>query len=122
MEYSYVINNKIIIVIVVGILIAEEVALMGIKIRIKALNLNCKIIFDFTNAKNQMTIANAYYWFLDYYDNVDMKFRYIQTAHLSNEQNEAFFKFVETTCNNKGILIRMFKEKKEALLWFELFR
>lgn len=121
MEYSYVINNRIIYVIVAGILIAEEVALMGKEIRLKALNLNCKIIFDFTNTKNQITITESYFLFSNYYDNVDRRLRYIPTAHITNNENEDFFKFVETTSYNNGILIKMFKKREEVVKWFELF-
>jgi len=43
----------------------------------------------------------------------------IPTAHLSSVEDEYFFKFFETTTNNKGIPIKMFLEEEHALAWLE---
>lgn len=117
MEYTYEIDDdyKIIIVIVSGNLITNEVALMGKTIRQKALSMNYNILFDFRNSKNHLLIFEAYFWFAEHYDKINTEFRKIRTAHLTNENDKQFFHFVETTSFNKGINIRMFTELKHAL-------
>lgn len=122
MEYTYGINRnyKIIEVKVYGDLDTRETALMGKTIRLKAKELNYKILFDFTQARNKISIAEAYFWFADHYDKIDTELRYIPTAHLSNEEDRSFFSFCETTCYNKCIKIKMFMEKEKALEWLQL--
>lgn len=117
MEYTCEIKNeyKIIIVIVLGNLITNEVALMGKTIRQKALTMNYNILFDFRNSRNQLSITEAYFWFADHYDKINFGFRSIRTAHLTNEDDKQFFYFMETTSFNKGIKIKMFTEIEHAL-------
>jgi hypothetical protein len=117
MEYTYEIDDdyKIIIVTVLGNLITNEVALMGKTIRHKALIMNYNILFDFRNSRNQLSITEAYFWFADYYDKIDLGFRSIRTAHLTNENDKQFFYFMETTSFNRGIKIKMFTEIEHAL-------
>lgn len=121
MEYIYEIisSSKIIEVKVSGDLVVKETVLMGKTIRIKAKELNYKILFDFTQTRNKIPIAEAYFWFTDYYDKIDIKLRYIPTVHLSNEEDKPFFCFFETTCYNKCIKVKMFTEKGEALEWLK---
>jgi hypothetical protein len=123
MEYTYDIieNYKVIFVKVSGILNVQEVALMGKTIRLKAKELNYKILFDFTHTKNKISTAEAYFWFTNHYDKIDMKLRYIPTAHISNEEDKSFFYFFETTCYNKCIKVKMFMEKEKALEWLKSY-
>jgi hypothetical protein len=122
MEYTFEIINddKIIKVKVFGELTPKETALMGKNIRIKAKELNYKILFDLTEADNKVSISEAYFWFADHYDEIDIKLRYIPTAHITHERDKSFFRFFETTCYNKNIRVRMFMEHKEALEWLKL--
>lgn len=119
MEYTYELidNYKIIKVKVLGELKPKETALMGKNIRLKAKELNYKILFDLTEAENKVSISDAYFWFADHYDKIDIQLRYIPTAHVTHEKDKSFFSFFETTCYNKNIRVRMFMESKEALEW-----
>ena len=121
MKYIYDIINssKIVEVRVSGDLDIRGAALMGRTIRIKAKELNYKILFDFTQTRNKIPIAEAYFWFADYYDEVDIKLRHIPTAHLSNEEDKPFFSFFETTCYNKCIKVKMFTKKEKAFEWLK---
>lgn len=123
MEYIYDIisNSKIVEVKVSGELDIKGTALMGKTIRQKAKKLNYKILFDFTQTKNRISITEAYFWFADYYDEIDVKLRYIPTVHLSNEEDKPFFSFFETTCYNKCIRVKMFTEKRKALEWLKCY-
>jgi hypothetical protein len=114
--------NKIVIVKVTGDLIIDEAVSMDIKMRTEAKILNYKIIFDFTNSNNMMSFSDVYYWFTKYYENIDNKFKYIPTAHITNEKNEDFFRFIETSWSNIGIIVKMFKSEKMAINWLVNFR
>jgi len=119
MEYTYEIINddKIIKVKVSGELTPKETALMGKNIRIIAKELDYKILFDLRKAENKVSISEAYFWFADHYDEIDITFRYIPTAHITHEEDKSFFKFFETTCFNKNIKVRMFMDQEKALEW-----
>ncbi len=119
MEYTYKVisNYKIIKVKVIGDLATKETASMGKIIRLKAKEMNYKIFFDLTQANNKISISEAYFWFADHYDNIDIKLRYIPTAYLTNEKDKSFFNFFETTCLNKGIRVKMFMKMEEAFEW-----
>ncbi|MDP4239445.1 MAG: STAS/SEC14 domain-containing protein [Bacteroidota bacterium] len=119
MEYTYEIVNddRIIKVKASGEITPKEAAIMGKNIRIKAKELSYKILFDLRQAENKVSISEAYFWFADHYDKIDIKLRYIPTAHVTHEEDKSFFKFFETTCFNKCIKVRMFMEQEEALNW-----
>ena len=121
MEYNYKLISefKIIKVTVKGDISAEETALMGKTIRVKAKEIDYKIFFDLVQTRNRISIFEAYSWFADHYDKIDVKLRYIPTAYLSNEKDRDFFRFFETTCLNKGIRVRMFMEMDKAMEWLK---
>ena len=119
MNYTHRINhiNKIITVRTTGDLTTNELAAMGILMRLKARNLNYKILFDYSLSKNYISITEAYYWFSDHYDPIDKTLRYVTAAIVYNLKDESFFNFLETTCSNAGIKIKVFIDKKIALEW-----
>ncbi|MEI7504290.1 MAG: hypothetical protein WCJ61_13500, partial [Paludibacter sp.] len=100
-----------------GDLITNELSAMCLKMRLQALDLNYGLIFDYRLSKNYISITEAYSWFSVHYDSVDMKLRRINTAVISNKYDKEFFSFLETTCYNKGITIKMFLEEEKALDW-----
>ena len=112
-------NNKTITVRTTGHLKTKEIAAMGVLIRLQARDLKYKLIFDYSLSKNFITITEAYNWFSDYYDTVDLKLREIPTAIIANKEDYEFFDFYETTCNNRGIPIKIFSEDKSAMVWLE---
>ena len=114
-------NNKIIIVQTTGDLFKSEMAEMDKCIRTKANELKYKILFDFRLSKSRISIADAYFWFTDFYKDDERILISIPTAHLSSVEDEDFFRFFETTTNNSGIPIKMFMENKQAFEWLKQF-
>lgn len=123
MEYSYVINdvNRLVSITVIGELYANDFAKLHIEVCSLALKRNYKLIFDFTNTNIRISIGEAYFWFSDHLDRVNMSFRRIPIAFITNELDKMFFSFVEVAWTNRGIRIKIFKEVKSALEWFEQF-
>jgi len=123
MDHSYEINEttRTITVVVVGEVHANDFAKLDVEVCSLALNLNFKIAFNFKNAIIRIGLGEAYFWFSNHLDNVNLKFRLIPTAHIASDSNERFFHFIETTWSNQGVKIKMFKEDAKALEWLEQF-
>ena len=123
LEHSYEINdeNRTITVVVVGELHANDFAKLDVKVCLLALKLDYKLIFDFTNAIVRIGLGEAYFWFSDHLDKINTSFRRIPTAHIVNDLNEPFFKFVELAWTNRGIRTKKFKDVKSALEWLDQF-
>ncbi|MEI7502906.1 MAG: hypothetical protein WCJ61_06445 [Paludibacter sp.] len=123
MEYNFTINTdkKIITVQTSGELIKNEVAKMDKRIRTKAKELNCSILFDFRQSKNRITMADAFFWFTELYENDENPLISIPTVHLSSAEDEQFFRFFEITTNNNGIPIKMFTDNMHAIEWLKQF-
>ena len=121
MEYNFEINSetKIIQVITIGDLMTKEVVAMGFEIMTKAKLLKSKILYDNRLSKNRISLFEAYDWYHAHYDNIDGTFRYIPTAYVANVDDWDFYSFFECTSINKGIPLRVFKEKQLALSWLE---
>jgi len=123
MKYNYKINseNKTIVIITTGDLETKEVAAMGLIILLKANELKYKIIFDYRLSRNKISITEAYYWFSAHYDSINSKLKFIPSAYIAKKQDRDFFRFFETTSNNKSIPIKMFFDEKPALEWIESY-
>ena len=123
MNYNYSIDesSKTVTVRTTGHLETKELSEMGILMRVQARDLKYKIIFDYRLSKNFISITEAYYWFSDYYDVVDIKLGQIPTAIITNNEDKEFFNFFETTCTNKGIIIKIFLEEISAINWLDKF-
>lgn len=121
MDYNYSIdlNNRIIYVKVTGVINETNGADLGIQIRLKALELNCKIFFDFSESQNKISMGSAYFWFANQYGNIDPKIRYIPTAYHINNEETAFYSFLQTVAMNQGIRIRIFSIEEDALIWLK---
>ena len=119
MNYITEINkaDKLLIIRTTGDLRTKELSEMGVLMRVQARDFNFKLIFDYRLSKNYISITEAYYWFSDYYDSVDLKLRQIQAAIISNENDMVFFSFLETTCTNNCISIKIFSDEEMALKW-----
>lgn len=123
MEYIYKINKqeKAIIVIIVGELNASDFAKLDLEICKLAIELNYNIIFNFSKAIVNIGIGEAYFWFKNHLDKINVLFREIPIAHIASEVNENFLYFVETTWSNNGIKTKMFKEEQVAMKWLQQF-
>jgi len=124
MTYLYNIDKvkKNILVDVIGDIYTADFAKLDVEVCALALNLNCKIIFNFKNAIIRIGFGEAYFWFSKHLDNVNLQFRRIPTAHIANDSNERFFHFVETAWSNQGVRIKMVKNDTDALEWMEQFK
>lgn len=118
-EYSYTINesSKSFDVVVSGEVDSASFTKLGIKMRILALELGYTILFDYKNAKVNISVGEIYFWFRDHLDIVDLRFRSIPTAHLTNETEEHLFKFMDLAWTNAGIIVKTFKNHSEAEEW-----
>jgi hypothetical protein len=123
MEYSYTINesSKSLDVVVSGQVDSAAFTKLGIKIRTLALELGYAILFDYRNAKVNISIGEVYFWFRDHLDKVSMKFRSIPTAHLTNENNAQLFRFADLTWSNTGVVVKSFNDPADAKNWLGRF-
>lgn len=123
MKYTYEINSesKAIHVITTGDLITKEVASMGVKILLKAKELKYKVVFDYRFSKNRISIAEAYFWYVEHYDHVDVELRHIPIAYIVNNEDWNFYSFFECTCTNRGICVKLFKDENAIWEWVERF-
>lgn len=123
MEHSHSVNDisKTIIVIIVGDVNTSNFAKLDIEVCMLALNLNYKIIFDFSHTAVTIGMGEAYFWFATHLDKINTLFRRIPTALIANDKNEDFFHFVETTWTNNGIKTKMFKDLEPAVDWLKRY-
>ena len=123
MNYSFEKNDdtNTITVRTTGHLKTKELAAMGVLIRLQAMDLKYKLIFDHRLSKNFISITEAYYWFSNHYDGIDLKLRQIPAAIITNNEDNEFFQFLETTCSNQGIPIKVFLEEELAIDWINKF-
>lgn len=117
--YTIDMFNKIIYVKVTGNMYENEAAELGVFFRKKALETNCKLFFDFSEAYNFILMGSLYFWFEHYYDEIDEKIRYIPTAYLMNKEQENLYNFIQTVCSNHGINISVFKSAAAAENWLK---
>jgi len=110
---------KVLRVRLLGELHAREVALMDKEIRLKAKELNYKIVFDFRETKNHISITDAYYWFDARYNKVLFDFKHVPVVYITNERDESFFNFFEITSKNKGAELKICKDEVAAFQWLE---
>ena len=85
-------DDKIIYIKLSGDLYSDEFKAISKDFRLKATELNYKLIFDFRETTNYIRIADAYFWFDSFYD-FPINLRKIGVAHLVNDENEPFFNF-----------------------------
>jgi hypothetical protein len=123
MKYTYEIypDNRILSVRLSGELYAGEVALMDKEIRLKANGLNYKIVYDFRETTNHISVADAYYWFSLEHNKALFDLKYIPVVKITNEQDKDFFDFFGITSNNKGATIKICKDETSAFQWLEQF-
>jgi len=112
-------SKRIIIVNVCGDVHSEDLASVGSKIRVRAYEINYRILFDFRKAKIHISLPETYEWIPDYYDRIDRHLKFVRTAHLANEEDDIFFRFLEDTFRNRGSDLRMFRDVRSAVEWLE---
>ncbi|MFA5046246.1 MAG: hypothetical protein WC542_09990 [Paludibacter sp.] len=112
-------DNKILIIRLFGELYSNEVALMDKEIRLKAQILDYKIVYDFRETINDMSITDAYYWFVADYNKTLFELKHIPVALITNREDVHFFNFFETTSINKGARIKICEDEFSAFQWFE---
>jgi hypothetical protein len=122
MNYTYIISpdKKTISVIAIDDLEPTEVAELELRIRLMAMDLKYKIIFDYRLSKNKISITDAYYWVSTHFDIVDTKLKMIKSAYLVNKVDWEFYLFFETTSSNHGMQIKVFQDEDTLLSWLEI--
>jgi hypothetical protein len=123
MEYTTQINEprKFLFIRISGILDIEALSAMGIAMRLKAKELNYKLLFDFRKIRPIVSVINKYNWIEDNYDHVDPLLKYIPTAHLAKEEDMKSFRMLETFWMNKGAEVKLFSEEDDAIKWLDSF-
>ena len=124
MSYVYRIDkiNRIILVTVVGELNAINFKKLCLDVYKMALKLKSKIVFDLTEANITICIGTAYFWFQKHMDKVDVHFRTIPSFYIANDNNWSFLEFIEIAWTNRGICIKVFKQKELAIKWLSSLR
>jgi hypothetical protein len=116
MEHAYKIDEskQIIFVTITGNVHEKEASVVGILMRMKAIELNYGLLFDFRLSTNHITVGQAYFWFDRYYD---AELKKVKTVHLINQSDYHFFEFVQTTSKNRGAKLKVFTNEAEAIEW-----
>lgn len=115
------ITSNILTVTIIGNLTREKAVLYGLSICKKATKDNCKLIFDFRLACNKICLGDAYFGIQDLYSIKNLDIKKIPTAHIPNEKDIEFFKFVETVAINRFVNVKMCRSIPEAKYWLEQF-
>ena len=115
-EYNYIIDdtNRTIELYISGDANEDKLAEIGLYIRKKALELNYKLYIDLRKSFCKTSLAVAYFWFDRKYKVVNENFKFIPTVYLINTEQDKFFNFVQTICQNQGINIKIFKDEQDA--------
>lgn len=119
-EFEYDDNRKIIFIRINGELLIEESSKMGLEARLKAKEINFRLIFDFKKTTFIRSIVQAHCWPDDHYIGIDPTIKHIKTAYVVNDRDMEFWSFVETSFMNKGFNIKIFQEEKDAIEWIKL--
>lgn len=110
-------SKKIITIKVVGDMRIEEAASLGMEMRLLAKREKSRLFFNSRLARFRITVLEAYYWVDKYYDSVDPHLKWIPAAYLINQDDEAIFRFLETTFRNRTANVRLFMEEAAAISW-----
>ena len=75
------------------------------------------MLYDFRRSTYKKAIVDAYKFFNENYDENEIKVNYIPTANIVNEEDQDFFKFVETTLANRGARLKYFTDEDKGIEW-----
>ncbi|MGA1821209.1 MAG: hypothetical protein ACMUIG_01625 [Thermoplasmatota archaeon] len=120
--YEFDDRRKILIIRVLGKMTVEEISPVTMDARKKAKDLNYGLLYDFRGSSYRKAIIEAYKWFEEHFDLDDPKVNFVPTANIINEEDEEFFKFIETTMYNRGARLRYFLDEEQAVRWLESIR
>lgn len=110
-------ESEIIVVRFFGNYQKETLLPIVTKARKKALTLDYKLIFDFSESHVQFSVADAYNWIPNHYDTIDPLLKIVPVANIPGEKNLELFSFVETTFLNKGAQIRLCENERDSKAW-----
>ena len=115
--YDYDDDRKIIIIRVSGEMTIETITPISIENRLKAKKMNYKLLYDFRRSSYKKAIVDAYKFFEENFDDIEIDSNYIPTANIINEEDVEFFKFIETTMTNRGARLRYFTDEEKGVEW-----
>ena len=115
--YEYDDDRKIIIIRVSGEMTIETIAPVSNENRLKAKEMNYKLLYDFRRSSYKKAIVGAYKFFEENFDETEIDVNYIPTANIINEEDVEFFKFIETTLTNRGARLKYFTDEEKGIEW-----
>ena len=119
MEYDIHIDyeNRIVLCAARGVLDLESARSMTRDARKKSFELDYGLLYDVTEATLNVKIVDAYSFPRDikniYEDNAHRRGK----AAIVYKSDKDFWEFFETTARNAGVIVKLFREKKEAIEW-----
>ena len=116
-QYEYDDKQKIIFIRVSGEMTMESIASISNEIRLKAKEMNYKLLYDFRKSTYKKAIIDAYKFFEENFDEKEIEVNYIPTANIVNVEDQDFFQFVETTLTNRGARLKYFTDEKKGIDW-----
>jgi len=123
MDYEVAIDheNKIVCAICRGTLDMTDAMSVVKDVRSRAFELSYAVLYDVTEASPKISFAQAYTFPRDIKNlYTDPKHRYGKAAIVCTPgKDETFWKFLETTARNAGVLVKVFQDKSEATEWLD---
>jgi len=121
MDYEVSIDhdNKIVCALCKGTIDVTDAMSVTKDVRARAFELGYSVLYDATETFPQISFAQAYTYPRDIKNlYADPKHRYGKAAIVcAPGKDETFWKFLETTARNAGIIVRVFLDKSEAAQW-----
>ncbi|XOV94821.1 MAG: hypothetical protein ACFHWX_08965 [Bacteroidota bacterium] len=112
-------DKKILTITYQGELHLSKLVNTALEVRSKASNLGYRLLIDFTQITNKLSVSEGQSWIEKYLDPVNVSFKEIPTVYIVRESDYIFFKLMQFIWESKGIEIIMFKEIEHGIKWFE---
>jgi len=112
-------ESRVIIVRLYGEVTVGRLVPVAMQERMLAREMDYGVVFDFRESQLRISRADAFYFLARHYNPVDPSIKYIRTAHLVAEKDRDFFMFLEVSWVNRGALLRVFEDEREAIGWLE---
>lgn len=115
-------DQKILIITYHGELNLQTLVNTALEVRNKALQLRYRLLIDFTQINNQLSLFEGQSWIQKYLDPVNKELRNIPTVYIVKEVDFGFFKALQQIWDNHGIEIVIFRERDLGLEWLKKYK
>lgn len=112
-------EKKILTITYQGELNLRKLVSTALAVRSKATRLGYRLLIDFTQISNKLSVSEGLGWIEKYLDPIDTNFKKIPTVYIVKDDDYTFFKLMQHLWENKGIEIIMFREIDQGIKWFE---